>query len=159
MAKPRESKENSSRPAGNVFGKLLELIAIAMLIVIVIVIAIGYFLKPKQRSDDAILPDKGAITIQLFGGCGRGNEVMKIADNLRELGVDVVEQGKDIGSIYPETIIIDRRGNKGKADSLARIFGLGKDRIILQIFDLSVDATVVIGLDYPKIAKKLQGKM
>ena len=132
-------------------------------IIVFIVLAGGYIMwqysvPAKELPPQHRVPDKGAIKIELFGGCGRGSEVMRIAGYLREIGVDVVDIKQESGYIYPSSLIVDRCGNSIIADSLAGLIGIPKNRVVLQRYDLMVDATIVVGLDYPTIVNKLSRK-
>ena len=123
-----------------------------------VIVTIGYLLPVKTEPPKSILPDGKSIKVELFGGCSRGNEVVYIAVLMRKLGIDVAEIEKESGYIYPKSLLVDRRGNPALADSLVKLLGLPKDRIVVQRYNLVVDATVVIGLDYPQIIKKLQSQ-
>ncbi len=156
MAKTRTAK--SDLPLSKRILKVVDWTVIVVLAIVGVYIAIQYFNPNKPEPTAKILPDKGAIKIELFGGCGRGSEVQQIGAKLREIGIDVVDLKQETGFLYPSSIIVDRVGNVQVAESLAGLFGLPRDRIVLQKYDLMVDATVVIGLDYPEILTKLKEK-
>lgn len=115
----------------------------------------GYLFKAKEPPKAPQIPDDRSIAIQILNGCGRPKEIMPIVQGIRELGINVADFSHEAGNIYPSSLVIDRRGNKLVADSIATIFGLSRKNIVIQRYDLNVDATVVIGLDYPHIKQKL----
>ncbi|HHS50051.1 MAG TPA: LytR family transcriptional regulator [candidate division Zixibacteria bacterium] len=131
--------------------------------IIIVVLVAGFFIvakylmPPKHEPSPRVLPDKGAIKVELFGGCGRRTEVLKIADMLREIGIDVVDIKQESGFLYPASLIVDRTGAPLVADSLARLVGLPPDRVVIQRYNLMFDATIVVGLDYLVIIEKLKG--
>jgi len=128
---------------------------IAVLAAVAIVIIVGYLQPVVEKQTEPRLIDGRAIKVQLFGGCRRPGDVMQIAESLRKLGIDVVEIENESGFTYPSSLVVDRLGNPSIADSLCSLLGLPEDRIVLQKYSLMLDATIVIGLDYPKILEKL----
>ncbi|MCK5832868.1 LytR C-terminal domain-containing protein [bacterium] len=158
MAKTQQNKIHSENQR---LKKTLKVFDWAVIIVLTFVgfFIVGKYLIPeKEEPFSRRIPDKGAIKVELFGGCGKGQDVLKIAELLREMGVDVVDIKQESGYLYPSSLIVDRVGNATVAESLAYLTGLPDDRIILQRYELMVDATIVVGLDYLTIIKKLKGK-
>jgi len=154
MAISRDKKNRGNReekPAT----RIIDWIIIIPIGLVALFVFIGYMLPPKTPEPEPILPDAGAIRIQLFGGCSRRVKVLEIGDLLREHGVDVTETVNS-NSIYPYSLVVDRIGNRSIADSLKKILGLPDDRVILQRRNMIVDATVVIGLDYPSMIDSLR---
>ena len=155
MAKTRKTKKKNGASGSKALLRFADWAIIIVVGLAGLFIAGKYILPKKEPPHQRRVPDKGAIEVELFGGCGRGSEVMRIAGQLRKMGIDVVNIKKESGYLYPSSLIVDRRGNNIIADSLAKLVGLPRDRIVLQRYDLMVDATIVVGLDYPTIVKKL----
>ena len=153
MVDSKSNRNKVTRP--NPFSKIWDWFVLIFFGLGLLFIFSGYLLKAKNPTRSFDVPGKKSIKIQLFGGCGKQGEIKPIAERLRELGVDVVDITSETGNIYPVSLIIDRRGNRLVADSIASILGLSRKNIVLQRYDLIVDATVVIGLDYPHIKQKL----
>ncbi len=156
MAATRESRKEKQNPNESKLTGLFDWTVIILFGLIAIFIVVGYILPTKIEPPKPILPDGKSIKVELFGGCGRGSEVIRIASLIRRLGIDVSEIKKESGYLYPKSLVVDRKGNPALTDSLVNLLGLPKDRVVIQRYDLIVDATVVIGLDYPLILKKLQ---
>ena len=144
--KSRSRKADSENKRG--ITRILDYFVIAVLGLAAIFITVGYFLPPEEQPPAREIPDGRSIKVQLFGGCGRGSEVMRLADRLREIGIDVVDIHKESGNLYPYSLVVDRRGNSAVAESLAHLLGLPEDRVVVQRYNLMVDATIVVGLDY-----------
>jgi len=159
MVKSRLNQKNKSPSSvSNKVAGIFDWCIIAVVGLVAIVVIIGYFVPAKEPPLERKLPGAGDIKVQLFGGCGRSSVVTHIVDLLRKTGIDVVDIEEESGFIYPSCLVIDRRGNPALADSLAKVLALPNDRIVQQRYDLVVDATIVIGLDYPRIIKKLEPK-
>jgi hypothetical protein len=65
--------------------------------------------------------------------------------------VDVRETG-NAGYVLPDCVVLDRIGDRLRADRIARLVGLPDDRVIQQLNRalVDIDVTVIIGKDYRK---------
>ncbi len=125
----------------------------------VIIIYMGYsiFLKlrnPKQAAFQNQPKNKPAEIIQaeVLNGCGVSGLAERFTDYLRLNKVDVVKEGDYSSFDVPETLVIDRRGNKANALEIAKILGVKKNNVIQQIDEnLLLDVSVIIGKDYFKL--------
>ncbi len=157
MSVSRKEKDKSSSSIGRKLALIGDWIIIVLFFLIALFIIVGYLQPVVEKEGITPIIDGRAIKVQLFGGCRRPDEVMEIAELLRKIGIDVMEIQSTSGFTYPNSLIVDRTGNSAVADSLAKILGLSKDRVVVQKYNLMLDATIVIGLDYPSIKKKLNG--
>lgn len=98
-----------------------------------------------------------SFVVQVFNGSGEPYVASLVADSLRRRGVDVRSVVKLAGRVYPYTLLLDRRGDELKADSLLAILGLPRERLVLQRNNDIYDATVVIGRDYRAALAKILG--
>jgi len=158
MAKTSKKKDKTSS-FKNLITRLFDWFVICTLGLIAVFILVGYLLPVKEKEVEARVPDRNSILVELFDGCGRKDVVQDIRIHLIEKGIDVPQVSRT-GYTYPVSLVVDRIGakaNPGVADSLSRILGVSEDQVVLQrIEGLQVDATIVIGLDYPKIIEKLK---
>jgi len=97
---------------------------------------------PKMKTPDS------SLIIQVYNGSGNMAMATIVTDSLRNRGVDVQNLVKSSKKTYPFTILLDRKHQKSKIDSLVSIMGLPADRVILQRNNEFFDATLVLGVDY-----------
>jgi len=124
---------------------------------ILLIGGISALVQPEAsgRAIENIPVPGSSIVVQVFNGSGDVNAAQSVAMVLSKLGVDVRDMVKDAGNVYPQTILLDRRGSSHTIDSLLIITGLGRDRIALQKDDNIFDATLVLGRDYQIALAKL----
>jgi uncharacterized protein YkvS len=88
------------------------------------------------------------VVVEVQNGCGTPGIAEKVANDLRSEAFDVmlVENADDFD--YPETIVVDRSGDRSKAWAVARALEV-RDVITHTRTgdDFFVDVTVVIGSD------------
>ena len=157
MPASRKVKERGKSSFGQKIVPIIDWAVIAVVLIVAVFIIVGYLQPVVKKPVTPRIIDGRAFKVQLFGGCRRPDEVMKIAEQLRKIGIDVVEIKNESGFTYPKSLIVDRVGNKAVADSLAHLLGLPESRVIVQKYNLMLDATIVIGLDYPRIIQQLNG--
>ncbi len=93
-----------------------------------------------------------AIQVEVRNGCGVPGVASRFTDRLRRYGFDVVESGNFETYDIPRTLVIDRSGNIEHARKVATALGISEDQIIQEISpDFFLDATVVIGADFPNL--------
>jgi hypothetical protein len=93
-----------------------------------------------------------AIQVEVRNGCGVPGVASRFTDRLRRYGFDVVESGNFETFDIPRTLVIDRSGNLEHARKVATALGIPYDQIIQEISpDFFLDATVVIGADFPNL--------
>ncbi|RKZ31784.1 hypothetical protein DRQ33_06845 [bacterium] len=129
---------------------IFDWVVVIIFVLIVLIGGISALIEPEQGTDiqDIHPPSKNAIILQLFNGTGDPTVLSPVTDSLRIMGIDIRSEVKNVHSIYPYTIILDRKGNRELMDSIATMLGLSDCRIVLQRNSDIFDATLVVGKDY-----------
>ncbi len=129
-------------------------------IVVALLLALGFVFYTGYRyfsiKEVANIPEQPPerITLEVFNGLRDGNATLKVQESLRRDGrVDVVTIEKGSSSIYPRTVILDRKGDREKMLYLAYMLGLPEDRILIQKSNQRLDATLVVGVDWEIITR------
>src|SRR5690606_41535673 len=92
------------------------------------------------------------IQVEVRNGAGEAGLAATVTRYLRRRGFDVVESGNWTAFDEAETIIIDRIGNPEAVARVANALGLPRERIREDLRDdLFLDASVVIGHDFPTL--------
>jgi len=119
--------------------------------------AISALVPPESgdREQENIPVSGSAIVIQVFNGTGDADVISFVTDSLRRQGFDVRDFGKNTDYIYPQSLILDRKGNEIAIDTLMEITGLTRDRVVLQRNEDIYELTLVIGKDYKTALAKL----
>jgi len=103
------------------------------------------------------IPPPGSYQLEVLNGTGEKNLVKRITLRLRRIGMDVLIEGNAESFDFEQSIIIDRKGNRNLAESVAR--RLGCRRVIQQIqVNPKVDLTFVVGSDWDKLDIDIQGE-
>lgn len=157
MSAPRKEKDRQESTLGRKIIAIADWAIIIVVLLIAVFIIVGYLQPVVEKPSARKIPDGRSFKVQLIGGCRRPDEVKNIAEKLRKAGIDVIEIQSAGSFTYPSSLVIDRTGNNAVADSIARLLGLSSDKVVIQKYNLMLDATIVIGLDYPTITKKLSG--
>ncbi len=102
---------------------------------------------PVQQA--AIQPVARRIQVEVLNGCGVNGLAETLTRYLRRQNIDVVSQGNYKHFQVPETRILDRIGNRDRAQIVADILGVPTEQIKSQVDpNLQLDATIIIGHDY-----------
>ncbi|MFC1724688.1 LytR C-terminal domain-containing protein [candidate division KSB1 bacterium] len=112
----------------------------------------------KQEEETPVIQEEevpqSVLQINLLNGCGVPGIAKRIADFMREDGIDAVKtdnyrENDVIRFNVQNSFIIDRVGNTANARKIADALGIDHSNIRTEISpDLMVDATVVLGQDY-----------
>jgi hypothetical protein len=105
----------------------------------------------KKPINKALLTEQPSDIIQaeVLNGCGISGLAERFTDYLREHGIDVVSMDNYNSYNLPETVVIDRSGNKANARKVAKILGVKNKNVIQEIDPNSLlDVSVIIGRDY-----------
>lgn len=126
-------------------------------LVVVLLGALGfrYFLPHNDpRRETITTPLVGdIIQVEVRNACGVDGLAGNVTAYLRDRGFDVVEFGNHTTTDLPQSLIIDRVGDLASARKVARVLGLPEDRVRQDIQpDYYLDASVLIGKDYPHLA-------
>ncbi len=100
-------------------------------------------------------PELESITAEVLNGCGVPGIADKFAKILRTNGIDVYNPTNASSFGFPNTLLLDRQGQKVVADSVASILGLPDDCVLIQRNDDMMDVTLIIGKDYKKYLEAL----
>ncbi len=110
-----------------------------------------------QTTEPEPEPVPRKIQVEVLNGCGVSGLARRTMRILRKAGFDVVKTDNYKTSNVRQTFIIDRVGNKAKAEKLAQALGIPSKRIRTEKDpSLALDVTLVLGKDYRqlKIFKK-----
>jgi hypothetical protein len=95
-------------------------------------------------------PSNQILQVEVLNGCGAPGVGSKFTEFLRSRGYDVVKTDNADNWNYPNTVVIDRRGDIHKAGVLAET--LGAKKVIQQIETTRLlDLSVIIGKDFKKL--------
>lgn len=126
---------------------------------LVAALAYGAFtraLRPPQTLAEQVQhePVHGEVQVEVLNGTMEDGLAARAKTYLRGLGgFDVVNTGNARRRDTDSTVVLDRVGNRAAAERLARAFGLPAARVRSEPrSDLFVDATVILGADYPTLA-------
>jgi len=109
--------------------------------------------QQKKVQDTAALKD---VSIEVLNGLGVAGQARVGARAMKELGLKVARFGNAGAYDYPETLIVDWHGKLDKTVILAGVLGIDPSNII--VYDRpnkSIEATLVLGQDWPKIHNEL----
>lgn len=154
----RSRKRVTSEPARNSRAWVVfDWVVVIIFGLILLVGAISALVEPvTENLEQEKIPIPGdALIIQVFNGSGDVAAANAVTDSLRRLGLDVKDIVKDAGVIYPYSLLVDRRGDVAKSDTLIKIVGLPMNRVVLQRNNDMFDATLVLGRDYRIALAKL----
>jgi hypothetical protein len=123
-----------------------------------LVLFLGYgfvsrvLLRPPVESGRAQGSPSGVIQVDVLNGCGAAGSAVAVTNYLRARGFDVVEMRNYKTFDVPESMVIDRTGDRANAERVAYALGIRADNILQQINqDYYVDVSVLIGRDYPAL--------
>ncbi len=137
---------------------LNALITILSAILLILLVALASrMITPRVEPERIGNPDEWrliaqAIQVEVRNGCGVPGVASRFTERLRRFGFDVVESGNFETFDIPRTLVIDRSGNLEHARKVATALGIPHDQIIQETSpDFFLDATVVIGADFPSL--------
>jgi len=124
-------------------------VAIAVLAGGVLGLAVSTWKRHQPAQPDVVLSgdDRERFHIDVLNGNGRSGEASEAAGVLRAGGFRVEEIANAERFDYPQTVVIDRTGNRRRAEGVARALG-GVD-VILQRHEGGREVYVVVGHDWP----------
>ncbi|MBN2543932.1 LytR C-terminal domain-containing protein [bacterium] len=131
-------------------GSFFDLVIVVLGTIFVISWLIGYITIRREDRNANVPNAQESIRVEVLNGCGVAGIASDFANFLRSAGIDVLAPENAASFGFPETIILDRTGNRTEADSLVKLLGLPSDKVILQRKDGIVDATLIIGKDFDR---------
>jgi len=158
MKTHRTTVQTGSASTPSRSSRLLVLnVVIGVLALVVVVLAYSFvsrhLLHPPVETARA---GGGVIQVDVLNGCGASGAASSITAYLRSRGYDVVELRNYKTFDVPESMVIDRTGNRHEAEKVAAALGIKPENLIVQISpDYYVDVSLVIGKDYRSL-KPLQ---
>ena len=104
----------------------------------------------KKKADNYVPSE--IIQAEVLNGCGISGLADIFKDYLRSKKIDVVSTGNYENFDVMETFVIDRIGDRRKAEYVAGLLGIKKKNVITRINrDYFLDLSIVIGKDYLKL--------
>lgn len=136
---------------------LTVVLNVANILLVVCIAYIGFLLYMKKSSEPIVKQEvqtvktSGKIQIDILNGCGIPGLADKFTEYLRHNGVDVVNSANYSSFNINETLIIDRAGNREKAEHVAQLLGVDFSRIVELPGDrYLLDISIIFGRDYKK---------
>jgi hypothetical protein len=90
---------------------------------------------------------EASVRVEVLNGSGRPGRAREVTDRLRSRGYDVVYFGNASDGPWGVSKVIDRVGNRERAEGVARALGIAEVRTQPDS-TLLLDVTVVIGKDW-----------
>jgi hypothetical protein len=103
--------------------------------------------RPPVPEDTLGVQERTRFGVDVLNGNGRSGVASDAAGLLRSSGFRVEEIANAERFDYPRTVVVDRTGNRRRAEEIARALG-GVD-LILQRQDGGHEIQVVVGHDWP----------
>ncbi len=124
----------------------------------------GDAVSKRQMVDSAAAPAMAVATpirIQVLNGCGVKGLTRAVTPALRAKGFDVRESRNAANFDYPQSLVIDRKGNAPLAQAVADSLGIDHARVSTEIIgnQLDIDVSVVVGRDYRNLKLDLSTAM
>jgi hypothetical protein len=116
-----------------------------LLLLLLVLAGLSVIVGPWFRNHGGLQTDVPQVQV-LNGSVVRGL-AGRVAEHLREQGIDVVSVGNADSHDYAETLVLLRRGDMAMATRVVQALGGGTS---LQQLDptLLVDVTIILGADY-----------
>lgn len=105
------------------------------------------FMEPPEQTANSAFAH---VQVEVLNGCGEAGISQQVMKYLRKQGFDVVNIDNAEHFKFPETIVLDRRGDKlvsASANAVAQALGT-PHVIVQQNEDRLVDVTAIIGKDF-----------
>ncbi len=114
---------------------------------------------PKAVEEETRPDDSLELKVEVLNGYGKDNVANKAAELFQEQGFKVTRIGNAGSLKYDQTVIVDWKGQGTPILMLARKLSIDPSRIIVyDKLDKPIDATIVLGKDWPQIEAKLKSK-
>src|SRR4030043_1981548 len=126
------------------------------LIIILAAFLVSMIMVLTREDPEDVYRKNSNIRVEVLNGCGVDRMAIKVTNQLRKQGFNVVRIGDALKQDFEETVIIERRDEEMKnARYFARYFrcdNLSKD------IDpaLYLEITVIIGKDYKRIFRNVE---
>jgi len=151
--KKRKSRTDAGRRRWDLSGW-----AIIILLVVVAVFFYSFYRKSAVVSEQDLSPLP--LRVQILNGCGEKGITELVEKRLEAEAEGVIyhvvdrDNAKSFG--FPQTLVVDRTGNKEAALKLARLLGVQEKNIVAQklsdnFYDL--DFSIVVGGDFEEIVE------
>ena len=155
--KPRKKNTISKSRKDGKGWKIFDWIALILFLLLLLVGGISALVPPRGSKpvDRKIQVPEDAVVIELFNGSGDPGIIALVSDSLRTCGIDVRSVTKNARSIYPYTLVLDRKGTAERINSLIKTLDIPRARVIIQRNSDIFEATLVLGRDYNQILAKI----
>jgi LCP family protein required for cell wall assembly len=112
-----------------------------------------------EASLPKVPPKPLGLKVEVLNGYGQAGVANKVAELFGEFGLKVTRVGNAGSNRYDQTLIVDWRGQGTPILALARRLSIDPSRII--VYDKPekpIDATIVLGRDWPQIEAKIRSE-
>ena len=107
---------------------------------------------PSEEQEPLIQPVPQKTQVEVLNGCGAAGVAKQTTDYLRTEDIDVVSMGNYKNYSVPNSMVIDRMGERQTAEKIAKIMGIANDQIKTEIDESKqLAASIVIGKDYKNL--------
>ena len=134
---------------------------ISLTIIILSLVSIIILSRSLETSDLTVEDEINSyIRIAVLNGCGRKGLALIFTQELRALGFDVVNgNGGNADSFnFDKSIVIDRKGNINKAETVAKVLGIQDvlDQYSANPYTIE-DVVVILGRDWDTLKRSEGG--
>lgn len=129
------------------------------LIIIIAAFLVSMVMVFTRENPEDVYRKNSDIRVEVLNGCGVDRMAIKVTNQLRKQGFNVVRVGDAEEQDFGETVIIERRDHEMKnARYFARYYRC--DNISKDIDSaLYLEITVIIGKDYKRIFKNVEKEL
>jgi hypothetical protein len=104
--------------------------------------------ETEHKEEEVLEP----IQIEVLNGCGVTGVAARFTDYLRANDIDVVRTDNYETFNVLKTVVVDRRGRIKSGIRVAKILGLGEERVLQEVNEAYlVDVTLILGKDYRQL--------
>ncbi len=132
------------------------------LIIFVLIVGIVYLIysltvrislvRSENEAEQRASKSGFGIQVEVLNACGASGVADIITDHLRKNKIDVVQMGNYRSFDVDYTIIINRSGDRNKANFTADLIGIERNKIVDQINkNYFLDLSVIIGKDFSQL--------
>lgn len=108
--------------------------------------------QSENNAEQKALKSGFGIQVEVLNACGTSGVADIITDHLRKNKIDVVQLGNYRSFDVDYTLIINRSGDRNKANFTADLLGIDRDKIVDQINkNYFLDLSVIIGKDFSQL--------
>jgi len=139
--------------SSNLVFNLIIFVLIVGIVYLVYSLAVRISLVRSENEAEQIALKSGfGIQVEVLNACGASGVADIITDQLRKNKIDVVQIGNYRSFDVDYTIIINRSGDKNKANFTADLIGVDRNKIVDQLNkNYFLDLSVIVGKDFSQL--------